>query len=180
MQKSHIQTLRRHYIHEGEAEFKVSNQSWVKYFHLSARHLKQQASPLPPVQGTDLHPVCAASKSCCLKRQHSETSFLLVTHPHHNRGSCKLRLQKVSKPQWSGSLLAALCDMIFFLARTELCAQSHNATNCESLIHNSMTVMDDGKSVSNGTIGKNTKNSFPLNILNSLFRAWVATARKPF
>lgn len=37
---------------------------------------------------------------------------------------------------------------------TELCAQSHNTTNSESVINNQMKVIDDGKFVSNGIIVK--------------------------
>lgn len=74
------------------------------------------------------------------------------------------------KTHWCASLLATLCETIFFLTMTELCTQSPNTTNCESVINNQMTVTDDGKSVSKGIIGKNNTNSFPLNILNSLFR----------
>lgn len=38
--QSHIQTLKRNYTYEGEAEFKGVNQLWVKYFHLNIGYFK--------------------------------------------------------------------------------------------------------------------------------------------
>lgn len=58
--------------------------------------------------------------------------------------------------------------------------QSQSTTNCEALINNQMAVMDDSRSVSSGIIGENTENSFPLNILNSLFGAELMLPEKPF
>lgn len=90
--QSLIQTLKRNYIYEEEADFKGVNQFWVKYFHLNTWYFKQNPSTLPPIQGTNLHPVCAVSKSCCSKCQHSKGNFPLVTYTHHNKGTCKLLL----------------------------------------------------------------------------------------
>lgn len=78
-----------------------------------------------------------------------------------------------------GSVLAALGDTISpWLGKSS--EQSQNTTNCEALINNQTALMDDSRSVSSGIIGENTENSFPLNILNSLFRAESMLPEKPF
>lgn len=179
--QSHMQTLERNYIYEGDAELNGANQSWVKHFQLNTRYFKQNKTEEPPGQGTTLHPVCAVSKTCCLKWQHSKAKFLLVPYAHHRRESCKLILW--GKPTnceklWQGVGNTRWHDIL--LAGKELCAQSQNTTNCEARINNQTAVMDDSRSVSSGIIGENTENSFPLNILNSLFGAELMLPEKPF
>lgn len=76
--QSHIQTLERNYIYEGEAELRGVNQSWVKHFQLTMWYFKQNKKASRT--GNYSASCCAVSKTCCLKWQQRQIFSWCPTH----------------------------------------------------------------------------------------------------